>query len=339
MLHAKWARSSPEGALSVQCQELNALHSQCVDGANIRIPDKLATPPEQKEPFILDLLEQASDEFSTRFTESASRRTEIFSVDQLDGEGLLSQLLKSNQSALSEYELFNLAYRLATKYSIDLRPYLAHIDMSSLTTAEKYTITTILSLSAVEHPYIWNSLVRSDILTPEDHYQRNLKHPFALHRLYSSRINGLATFFEFLRTTTQDYTRKVLIFQVRSKAITFSLCKYSCINVSFQTDPRFSIGIFMRGNIPWDEDPEVNNNVVVCSFMPKTSSTATLRPCTAGYRLHCSDTRLQLYIKQIGDTFIMIKRPPPMSGFELSTSIALQKITATVQRVTIFLNT
>jgi hypothetical protein len=214
VLHAKWARSSPDGALSAQCQELNALHSQCVDGANIKIPDKLATPPEQKEPFILDLLEQASVEFSTRFGESASRRTEILTVDQLEGERLLGQLLKSNQSALSEYELFNLAYRLATKYSIDIRPYLAQIDMSALTTAEKHTITTTLSLSAVDYPYIWNSLVRSDILTPRDLYQRNLGHPFALHRLYSSRNNGFTTFFEFLRMATQDYTRKVLILQV-----------------------------------------------------------------------------------------------------------------------------
>jgi hypothetical protein len=193
---------------------LNALHSQCVDGANIRIPDKLATPPEQKEPFILDLLEQASAEFSTRFGESASRRTEILTVDRLEGERLLGQLLKSNQSALSEYELFNLAYRLATKYSINIRPYLAQIDMSALTTAEKHTITATLSLSAVDYPYIWNSLVKSDILTPRDLYQRNLERPFSIHRLYSSRINGFTTFFEFLRMATQDYTRKVLILQV-----------------------------------------------------------------------------------------------------------------------------
>lgn len=207
---------------------MNALHSQCVDGANIKIPDKLATPPEQKEPFILDLLEQASEEFSTSFGESASRRTEILTVDRLEGETLLSQLLKSNQSALSEYELFNLAFRLATKYSINIRPYLAQIDMSALTTAEKHTITTTLSLAKVDYPYIWNSLVRSDILTPRDIYQRNLGHPFSIHRLYSSRDNGFRTFFEFLRMATQDYTRKVLILQV---PIIFSLSKLSSINV------------------------------------------------------------------------------------------------------------
>jgi hypothetical protein len=229
-LHAKWVRSSPEGALSVQCQELNALHSQCVDGANIKIPDKLTTPPESKETFIIELLEQASTEFSARFAESATRQTAILTVDQPDAETLLGQLLKSNQSALSEYELFNLAYRFATKYKVDIRPYLAQIDMSALTTAEKHTITATLSLSAMDYPFIWNSLARSDILTPGDLYQRNLKHPFALHRLYSSRINGLATFFEFLRMATQDYTRKVLILQVCSeKPITFSFSIFTYI--------------------------------------------------------------------------------------------------------------
>ncbi|KAF8156601.1 RNA-directed RNA polymerase [Crassisporium funariophilum] len=308
-LHAKWARSSPLGALCVQCQELNALHSQSVDGANIRIPDKLATPPEQTEPYILDLLEEASDKFSILFTESASRRTDILVVDQEEGKKLLGQLLQSKQSAVSEYELFNLACRLATKHSIDIRPYLCQIDIGALTTAEKHTITTTLSLSAVDYPYIWNSLVRSDILTARDLYQRDLGRPFSLHRLYSSRISGLSTFFEYLRMATQDYTRKVLI---------------------LQTDPRFAIGIFMRGVIPWDEDPEVNENVVVCSFMPRTASSATLRPCTAGYRLHCSDYRLQLYDKQIQQTFIFVTRPPAASGVEVATSIALDKISRSV---------
>jgi hypothetical protein len=94
----------------------------------------------------------------------------------------------------------------------------------------------------------------------------------------------------------------------------------------------------MRGKIPWDEipDPEVNEklNVVVCSFMPNTSSTLSgLRPCPSGYRLHCSDTNFQLYNKHIADTFVFINRPPRQSTSEIATSIALQKISTTVQRV------
>ena len=90
----------------------------------------------------------------------------------------------------------------------------------------------------------------------------------------------------------------------------------------------------MRGQIPWDEDPEVNENVVVCSFMPQSASTIpTLRPCSPGYRLHCSDYRLQLYNKKIENTFIFVNRPPAALGVDVSTSIALGNISATVKKV------
>ena len=96
----------------------------------------------------------------------------------------------------------------------------------------------------------------------------------------------------------------------------------------------------MRGAIPWEEDPEVNDNIVVCSFLPQTAATmATLRPCTSGYRLHCSDYRLQLYNKFIRDTFIFINRSPSTLSSEVTTSIALQKISGTVQQVCFLLHT
>lgn len=105
-----------------------------------------------------------------------------------------------------------------------------------------------------------------------------------------------------------------------------------------QTEERFSIGIFMRGDMPWEEDAEVDENVVVCSFLPRTGSAlAGYRPCTVGYRLHLSDVNFQLYNKHIGDTFIFINRPPRGSDAEVQTSIALQKISATVQRVSLTL--
>jgi hypothetical protein len=90
----------------------------------------------------------------------------------------------------------------------------------------------------------------------------------------------------------------------------------------------------MRGDIPWDADPEVDDNVVVCSFMPQASGMmSTYRPCTKGYRLHCSNGKLELYEKVRQNTFIYINRPVAQSGAEVSTSIALQKISPRVQQV------
>lgn len=52
----------------------------------------------------------------------------------------------------------------------------------------------------------------------------------------------------------------------------------------------------MRGEIPWDDDPVINNNVVVCSFLHHTAeSMSTYKLISTGHRLHCSDNAFQLY--------------------------------------------
>ncbi|KAF8056611.1 RNA-directed RNA polymerase [Lyophyllum atratum] len=291
-LHAKWVRASPSGALSAECQELNALHSQCVDGARIRIPDRLTNPPDRPdlEPYILDLLEADRTKFADEFTKEVSLREAMTSTDIKEGKELLVALLQSQQSAVSEYELFTLACLVARKHDFDVTPFLSHLDVSALSAQEKHALSATLRLSPEKHPYVWNSLIRSDILTPRDLFQRALNHPFSMQRLYSSKVHGLTTFFEYLQMATQEYTRKLLI---------------------LKTEERFAIGIFMRGEIPWDEDPDVNENVVVCSFMPNTASTLS---------------------GHIGDTFIFLNRAPRASDSEIAASIALGKISATVQR-------
>lgn len=88
----------------------------------------------------------------------------------------------------------------------------------------------------------------------------------------------------------------------------------------------------MRGEIAWDEDPEVNENVVVCSFLPHSSSNfSTYRPCTTGYRLNCGHGAFQLYNKNRRDSFVFITAKDPGDG--LRVSIALQKISGGVQKV------
>jgi hypothetical protein len=213
-LHARWVRSAPQGALSPECQELNALHSQSVDGANIKIPDRLKTVPEPQGKYIVDLLEEDAKIFAESFVQLESVRGAITSTDAEEGKALLVQLLESKQSAVSEYELFNLACKIARKHRFDVSPFLSHIDMSALTSQEKVSLSFTIDLSPEEQGYVWNSLLRSDILTPRDIYQRALDRPFSIQRLYSSKIHGLSTFFEYLCMATQDYTRKLLILKV-----------------------------------------------------------------------------------------------------------------------------
>jgi len=215
-LHSKWVQCSPNGALSSQCQELNALHSQSVDGARIKIPERLLAPPEPTEPFILDLLEKAATDFAEQFIQSASSGNGLTATNAEDAQQLVLQLLTSQQNAVSEYGLFNMALFLARKHGIDVRPYLSHIDIGALTTQQKYALSSQLNLTPQDDPYIWNSLYRSDILTARDLYQKELNRPYSLQRLYSSKVHGLPTFFRYLQMATQDYTRKLLVMKVIS---------------------------------------------------------------------------------------------------------------------------
>lgn len=213
-LHQKWVRSSPGGALSSECQELNALHSQSVDGARIKIPDRLLTPPESDNPYIIDLLGSAAKQFSTHFLQSHSDRKSDIAENSEDAPELIRSLLQSNQNALSEYEIFDMAFSIARRHSLDFRPYLAHVELGALTTREKYALSSTVGLTAEDDPFIWNSLIHSDILTSRDLEQRQLNKPLPLQRLYSSKIHGLHVFFQYLRIATQEFTRKLLIMKV-----------------------------------------------------------------------------------------------------------------------------
>ena len=213
----KWVRSSPDGALSSQCQELNALHSQSVDGARIKIPDRLLTPPESDTPYIIALLASAAEEFSNHFLQShLTDGTSGLEENSEDDKELIRSLLQSSQNALSEYELFNIAFSIARRHSesVDFRPYLAHLDIGALTTQEKYALSSTVDLTPEDDSYIWNSLLRSDILTSRDLEQRQLNKVLPLQRLYSSKIHGLAVFFQYLCIATQEFTRKLLVIKV-----------------------------------------------------------------------------------------------------------------------------
>ncbi|KAI0077242.1 RNA-directed RNA polymerase [Panus rudis PR-1116 ss-1] len=317
-LHSRWARYSPKGAMCDECQELNALHSSCVDGMPVRIPSKLENVPPKPEGdvYVLDALHDEAKAFAENFLAEEPILAMETTMHPDEADEILEQLLSSEKTAVSEYELFSNAASFARKHGITLLKYISHIDFSAMTISEKYAAARVLGVSEEEAPYIWNSLIKSDILQARDLEDRNLGGPLRLQRLYSSRIQGRAAFFEYLKDAVENYNRR----------LTF-----------IQTDERFSVGVFLRGQIAWNDEPPVDENVMVCSFMPRSSTShATYRRSTKGYKLHCGDNKMELYNNQRSDTFIFLTRPPtrppPQSQHDLTISIALQKISAHVQR-------
>ncbi|KAH9941433.1 RNA dependent RNA polymerase-domain-containing protein [Amylocystis lapponica] len=311
-LHAKWVRCSPKGAMSDECQDLNALHSLAVDGGSVKIPPHLTSPPDPEAPYIIDLLQESAKTFTI-----------------ISHKEVLIRFLSSEKLAVSEYETVMIAAKFARKHNIDLRPYLLHVDFGALATSEKHALMMHFSsleperrLTPERDPYIWNSLFRSEILKPQDLEDRKLEGPLRLQRLYSSSIQGRASFFEYLREATQQYSRRLMILKVHTMHR-----QVSDINSDIMVHE------LMSRNVNFSCKPELNENVVICSFMPTASGMmSTYRQGTKGYKLHCSENVMQLFNKQRGDSFVYVARPPPKSGVDIITSIALQKISSRVQQ-------
>lgn len=230
MLHQKWARFSSKGALSSECQELNALHSQSVDGKRIKIPPRLTSPPESSDPYIIDLLSADAADFCNDFTSRKASNEGIAVNSAAEAEQMILDLFQSPQNAMSEYELFNVAFSLARRFNIDIRHHLGQVNVGALSTAEKYFISATLHLDPDQEAGLWNSLLRSDILDLSSLARKNLlrgmpaEQTFArampvslpLQRLYSSEVQGNPTFFRYLGRAMREYTRKVVIMKVKN---------------------------------------------------------------------------------------------------------------------------
>lgn len=157
-LHAKWVRLSPVGAMSPECQQLNALYSLAVDGGSVKIPDRLIKLPEKTDPtpYVLDELHKSARTFAEQFHQIESSVALTSDVTVEVAKDIILRLLASENATMSEYEVVCKAASIARKHSIDMKRYLYHIDFSALTIAEKYAISNMLDLNAEEHPYIWN---------------------------------------------------------------------------------------------------------------------------------------------------------------------------------------
>ncbi|KAF8597550.1 RNA-directed RNA polymerase [Ceratobasidium sp. AG-I] len=311
-LHNKWARTL-KGAMSPQCQELNALHSQSVDGARIRIPDRLTSPPEVEEPFVLDVLAEKAREFAASFL--VNEAANFTSLDPSTAESVLKVLLSLDNlafSASSEHEVVQMCMKFASRNGLDIKQYLNYINFGGLSAQEKYAISGALDLRPETHPFVWNSLLRSHVVPGFVLKEQNLAGPLPLQRLYSSEIQGRQAFFEYLKRATTDFTRKLII---------------------IKTDARFGVGVFIRGRHPWDEDADVNQDVLVHAFQPSVATGGSLaKPTKTGYQIYASDTSFQLFERHRANTFIFLNFATDYSGNDVNASIALAKINESVRR-------
>jgi hypothetical protein len=153
-LHFEWARAKPEGAMSKECQELNALYSQCVDGTKVTIPQRLQVLPEPLGQFIVDIMFQEAKQFAQQWlTSDTSVATNL---DRTTDEQSVLALLSSNRVSMSEFQALQLAGKIARRSSIDFREYYPMINFSALGVTEKHTVCQMFKMNDDERRMVWN---------------------------------------------------------------------------------------------------------------------------------------------------------------------------------------
>jgi regulator of nonsense transcripts 1 len=286
-LYLDWARAC--GPMAEQCQELNRLFSQCVDGNRIRIPQKLEkapTPPDDALPFILDDVHDAAKQL----VQQALRSNYGKALDGHDFDAV-ELLLSREDIAISEYELLRMTLRWCRKNGARLEDLLHLFDLNVLTSEERGWILQQLPASQ-DIPALVRNAVRSSSLLPEaaaTRFQLN-HHGAQWKRIFDSSQDRLATFLDTASKTMGLFHRKLLVLRV---------------------DERLTLAIYVPRIIEPAQDSLVDDTVRLFAF-PHTQGTETQSrmslPTKMTYQLYCDEGTLELFEGQRANTWIWIGR-------------------------------
>ncbi|KAG7287377.1 hypothetical protein NEMBOFW57_006888 [Staphylotrichum longicolle] len=288
-LYLDWARAC--GPMAEQCQELNRLFSQCVDGNRIRIPPKLEKapmPPPDALSFILDELHDIAKQ-SIQETQNSDSKMALDGYD-LDA---IELLLSRDDIAMSEFELLCMTLRWCRKNGARLEDLLHLFDLNVLTSEEKAWVLEQFPLSPEISGLVLNAVCSSNLL-PEDAAARfqPSHHGIRWKRIFDSSRDRLVTFLETASKAMGLFHRKLLVLRV---------------------DERLTVAIYVPSIIEHSQDCVVNDTVRLFAF-PHSQGTETQSrmslPTKMAYRLYCDDGVFQLFEGQRGNTWIYIARGP-----------------------------
>nr|RBQ95109.1 hypothetical protein FVER53263_05746 [Fusarium verticillioides] len=286
-LYLDWVRVA--GPMSAQCQELNRLFSQCVDGNRIKIPDKLRTAPKptpDTPPFILDVLHDDAEVWIRRLG-----LTEVGDLTGYDIDAI--QLLFSREDvAIGEFECVKLAYAWCVKNNTSFESLLHLFDFNILTADQKVWVLAHVPGSAATTALVQNALCSSGILQPRELQRFHLDYPgIKWKRTYDSSIDRLATFHDAVATNLELFQRTLIV---------------------FQPDERLSLAIYIPKKIERSQDCVINDTGRLFAFPhsqgPQRQSRLSL-PTKMQYQLYCDGKVFQLFEKQRNSTWVFIDRP------------------------------
>ncbi|KAL8732802.1 MAG: hypothetical protein Q9181_003829 [Wetmoreana brouardii] len=283
-LYLDWARL--KGPMSAECQELNHLFSQCVDGNRIKVPKHLEDPPRPQHsasPFILDVLRDLAGTYPS--VHVAAQMVDV-SYDRLQ------LLLSRDDVAFSEFELLQMTMRWCTKHRCSMEDFLEYFDFSKLTDEQKGWIVAQSTPSRNIPDLVMNGLQQSTILTKAElEYFRLDHYGLRWKKVFDSSSDRLGRFMDVMSRTLELFHRKFIVLKITN---------------------RLTIAMYIPKPLAKHQECVVHDTVRLFSFPHSQEDMATYRrslPTLVNYRLYYDDTGLQLYRTQRRDTWIFINRP------------------------------
>lgn len=283
-LYLDWARL--KGPMSTECQELNHLFSQCVDGNRIKIFKHLEDPPKpgpETPPFILDDLRELA----------GTSPSVHAAADLMDSSSDRLQLLLSRDDvAFSEFELLRMAMRWCTKHDRSMEDLMGYFDFSKLSDEQKLWLVVQLPTKRYIPDLIMNGLIQSSILCKEELQHFRLDH-FGLRwkKIFDSSSDRLGRFTEVMGSALELFHRKFIIIKVTN---------------------RLTVAMYVPKPLLKYQECVVHDTVRLLAFPHSQEDSVTYRrslPTLVNYRLYFDDTGLQLYQTKRQDTWIFINRP------------------------------
>lgn len=285
-LYLNWARAS--GPMSAECQELNRLFSQCVDGNRIRIPEKLKGPPNPAQnapPFVLDELHSRARE-SIQRSDSRQRDWDGYDWDAID------VLLAREDAAMSEFELIRLSLRWCRKNDVSFEGLLHLFDFNVLTDEEKAWVLGQLPASAETPSLVLNALRSSNILQEGELNRFQLAHAGIRWKcVFDSSRDRLATFLDAAARNLELFQRKLIV---------------------FRPDDRLTLAIYVPRKIERAQDCLVDDSARLFAFPHSQGSERQSRlavPTKMTYRLYCDGNVFQLFENQRSNSWVFFARP------------------------------
>jgi regulator of nonsense transcripts 1 len=287
-LYLKWARLT--NAMSPQCQQLNRLFSQCVDGNRIKIPNDLLDPPEPSEsspPFILDALHKASPESIERLR-ATNPHTYMDSHSDI-----LDLLLSRDKIAISEFELLQIALRWCREHSENILEYAHFFDFSALSDEQQIWFLNHLPVSATTPSLVRNGLLQSELVESGELARFGLDHP-KLHwkPVFRSSSDRMGRFISTVCRTLEVFHKKLIVMRV---------------------DERLTLALYIPQRVERCSEVQVDTSVRVFA-LPRSQGpyppNYRVLPTKVGYRLYCDENRLQLYQRKQSNTWIALMCSP-----------------------------